>query len=170
MYAGEISGLKLGKATRDAFGDTLKELGAEYPNLVTVDGDVGNSTRTEPFMKASSRVASVVAYFPPTDLRGMTRGLEAGTTGRFPALNYEREKAPDYSPIVFVTPDDPPTLLIHGRADRLVPLVGSQALVRRKPEWQLEVFDDIGHVPQLEAPARFVDTMVRWLRGRSPRA
>ncbi len=52
MYAGEISGLKLGKATRDAFGDALKELGAEYPNLVTVDGDVGNSTRTEPFALA----------------------------------------------------------------------------------------------------------------------
>ncbi len=52
MYAGEISGLKLGKATRDAFGDTLKELGAELPNLVTVDGDVGNSTRTELFALA----------------------------------------------------------------------------------------------------------------------
>jgi transketolase len=52
MYAGEISGLKLGKATRDAFGDALKELGAELPNLVTVDGDVGNSTRTELFAQA----------------------------------------------------------------------------------------------------------------------
>lgn len=52
MYAGEISGLKLGKATRDAFGDALKELGAELPNLVTVDGDVGNSTRTELFAHA----------------------------------------------------------------------------------------------------------------------
>lgn len=52
MYFGEISGLKLGKATRDAFGDELKELGAKYPNLVTVDGDVGNSTRTEVFATA----------------------------------------------------------------------------------------------------------------------
>jgi len=52
MYAGEISGLKLGQATRDAFGDALKELGATCPNLVTVDGDVGNSTRTEPFALA----------------------------------------------------------------------------------------------------------------------
>lgn len=52
MYPGEISGLKLGQATRDAFGEALKELGAENPSLVTVDGDVGNSTRTEPFSKA----------------------------------------------------------------------------------------------------------------------
>jgi glycerol-3-phosphate dehydrogenase len=61
-----------------------------------------------------------------------------------------------------------PTLLIHGRDDRLVPLAASQALVRRKPGWSLETFDDIGHVPQLESPSRFVDAVVRWLQ--SPRA
>ncbi len=49
MTIGEASGLQMGQATRDAFGDALKELGASYPNVVTVDGDVGNSTRTEPF-------------------------------------------------------------------------------------------------------------------------
>ena len=52
MQIGEASGLELGQATRDAFGDALKELGQKYPNLVTVDGDVGNSTRTEGFAKA----------------------------------------------------------------------------------------------------------------------
>jgi glycerol-3-phosphate dehydrogenase len=63
-----------------------------------------------------------------------------------------------------------PTLVIHGRADRLVPLASSQALVRRKPGWALEVFDDIGHVPQLEASARFVETVAGWLRSRPRRA
>jgi transketolase len=52
MAIGELSGLKMGQATRDAFGDALKELGEKYPNVVTVDGDVGNSTRTEPFALA----------------------------------------------------------------------------------------------------------------------
>lgn len=52
MYLGEISGLKIGQATRDAFGDALKDLGSKYPEIVTVDGDVGNSTRTEVFAKA----------------------------------------------------------------------------------------------------------------------
>jgi transketolase len=41
--------LKLGKATRDAFGTALAKLGAEYPDLVVLDGDVHNSTRTEFF-------------------------------------------------------------------------------------------------------------------------
>lgn len=52
MAIGEAAGLKLGKAVRDAFGTALKDLGNEFPNLVTVDGDVGNSTRTEVFAKA----------------------------------------------------------------------------------------------------------------------
>jgi transketolase len=49
MAIGEKSGLKMGKATRDAFGAALRDLGEEFPNVVTVDGDVGNSTRTEWF-------------------------------------------------------------------------------------------------------------------------
>lgn len=44
--------LKLGPATRDAFGEALAELGREDPALVVVDADVSNSTRTEYFAKA----------------------------------------------------------------------------------------------------------------------
>src|SRR4051794_40851092 len=40
-----------GKATRDAFGRALEALGEQYPELVVVDGDVSNSTRTEWFGK-----------------------------------------------------------------------------------------------------------------------
>jgi transketolase len=42
---------ELGKATRDAFGRALEALGADHPNLVVLDGDVSNSTRTEWFGK-----------------------------------------------------------------------------------------------------------------------
>lgn len=49
---GTTSGLKLGQATRDAFGDALKDLGSQFPDVVVVDGDVGNSTRIEVFAKA----------------------------------------------------------------------------------------------------------------------
>ncbi len=51
MNIGQKSGLTMGKATRDAFGRALESLGEKYPNVVTVDGDVGNSTRTEWFAK-----------------------------------------------------------------------------------------------------------------------
>ena len=51
MNAGKQTGLKEGPATRDAFGKSLKEIGRQNPNLVVVDGDVSNSTRTEDFAK-----------------------------------------------------------------------------------------------------------------------
>lgn len=42
---------ELGKATRDAFGRALEALGATHPDVVIVDADVSNSTRTEWFGK-----------------------------------------------------------------------------------------------------------------------
>jgi transketolase len=42
---------KMGKSTREAFGLALAEVGAEHPEIVVVDGDVNNSTRTEHFAK-----------------------------------------------------------------------------------------------------------------------
>lgn len=52
MNPGAAIGLPLGEPTRNAFGEALRDLGAAYPNLVVVDGDVGNSTRTEVFAQA----------------------------------------------------------------------------------------------------------------------
>jgi transketolase len=40
---------KMGKATRDAFGEALAKLGGERRDIVVLDGDVHNSTRTEYF-------------------------------------------------------------------------------------------------------------------------
>ncbi len=39
-------------ATRESYGATLKELGAEYPNLVVLDADLAASTKTGVFQKA----------------------------------------------------------------------------------------------------------------------
>ena len=43
--------MKLGKSTREAFGLALAKLGEQYPDLVVLDGDVHNSTRTDIFAK-----------------------------------------------------------------------------------------------------------------------
>ncbi len=39
-------------ATRDAYGDTLKELGAKYDNLIVLDADLAEATKTIKFKKA----------------------------------------------------------------------------------------------------------------------
>ncbi|NLG96866.1 MAG: transketolase family protein [Chloroflexi bacterium] len=51
MDLGKSIGLKMGKATRDAFGEALIEIGKEKPDFIVLDGDVANSTRTEGFAK-----------------------------------------------------------------------------------------------------------------------
>lgn len=72
---------------------------------------------------ADGRVAAVVAYYPPVDLRN-----RVGPSERFPALDFSADAASAISPILFVTEDDPPTMLIHGDADTLVPLADSEIL------------------------------------------
>ena len=57
-----------------------------------------------------------------------------------------------------------PTLLIHGERDRLVPVSMARATARRRPDWTLEIFDDCGHVPQIEQPDRFVRVTADWLQ------
>jgi transketolase len=49
MNIGKSIGLEYGPPTRNAFGDALAALGKENKNIVVVDGDVGNSTRTDYF-------------------------------------------------------------------------------------------------------------------------
>jgi acetyl esterase/lipase len=106
--------------------------GGHLALMIGLASDNGDATAKEDFMKVSDRVEAVVAWFPPVDLRPLARGLNpppsGGVLDHFPALNFEKEKAADYSPIVFVTPDDPPTLLIHGDKDDLVNISNSQII------------------------------------------
>ncbi len=109
--------------------------GGHLSLVLGMASDAGDASAEEPFMRESDRVASVVAYYPPVDLRTMARGAVPATEGqRFPALNFEKEKAADISPILFVTPDDPPTLLIHGDADTTVNISHSQRMFQALQE------------------------------------
>lgn len=44
-------GLKLGKATRDAYGEALAALGREHADIVVLDADLAKSTKSYPFAK-----------------------------------------------------------------------------------------------------------------------
>jgi transketolase len=83
MAIGDKAGLKMGQATRDAFGDALKDLGATHPEIVTVDGDVGNSTRTEVFAHAFPDRAFQVGI-AESNLVGVGGGLAAN--GKTPVV------------------------------------------------------------------------------------
>ncbi|HWP42060.1 MAG TPA: alpha/beta hydrolase [Blastocatellia bacterium] len=145
--------------------------GGHLSLMLGTASDNGDPEAKEDFMKVSNRVASVVAYFPPVDLRPLARGIRPapapGERGdRFPALNFEKEKAPDYSPILHVSPDDPPTLLIHGDKDELVPLSNSQriyeAFQKNNVKTQLIIIEGAGHGFRGEDARRASTAMVEW--------
>ena len=56
-----------------------------------------------------------------------------------------------------------PTLVIQGARDRLVPLATTRTLHALRPDWSLEVCEDIGHTPQLEDAERCVAILTEWL-------
>jgi pimeloyl-ACP methyl ester carboxylesterase len=56
-----------------------------------------------------------------------------------------------------------PTLVVHGDRDLLIPLVAARDMVRRRPDWTLEVFEGVGHVPMMETPNLFVKVVNQWL-------
>jgi pimeloyl-ACP methyl ester carboxylesterase len=55
-----------------------------------------------------------------------------------------------------------PVLLLHGRRDRLVPVAYAEEVLRRYPAWRGRIFPDLGHVPQLEAPGRWLSEVADW--------
>jgi dipeptidyl aminopeptidase/acylaminoacyl peptidase len=61
-------------------------------------------------------VSAIVAFFAPADLRGIPDFMKA----MFPALDFDSTLAASVSPVLFASPGDPPTLLIHGDKDYVV--------------------------------------------------
>jgi pimeloyl-ACP methyl ester carboxylesterase len=59
-------------------------------------------------------------------------------------------------------------LMLHGARDRFVPLAFARSAARRHPQLELRVFPDLGHVPQLEAPERWLAAVRSWLGAGSP--
>lgn len=56
-----------------------------------------------------------------------------------------------------------PTLVVWGDEDQLVGRPVIDGLVKRRPGWDLHVFEGIGHVPMLECPDAHLQVVERWL-------
>ena len=59
-----------------------------------------------------------------------------------------------------------PVLVIHGQRDRLVPHRFAEAATARRAGWELVSLGGVGHVPQMEAPERWLDAVATWLDAR----
>ncbi|MEX0755308.1 MAG: alpha/beta hydrolase [Actinomycetota bacterium] len=59
-----------------------------------------------------------------------------------------------------------PVLVVHGRDDRFVPAASAERAWLDHPDWSLRILNDCGHVPQLEAPERWLTAVEDWLEDR----
>lgn len=118
----------------ERFGVLGKSAGGHLALMLGTTGDDGRDAAEEPVEAHSSRVAAVVAYVPPTDLRVAVWEAPESLPAyrRYPALDLPLDQAAAHSPLVQVSPDDAPSLVIMGGQDELVP--------PRHGEWIAEKF------------------------------
>ena len=136
--------------------------GGHLSLMLGLASDDGAVDSNDEILRTPARVAAVVAYYPPVDLRAIV-----GPSERFPALDFAEEQAASISPILFASPDDPPTLLIHGDADMLVNVENSEvmfeALQGKRVESELIIVPGGDHGFRLPADReRAQQAMVEW--------
>lgn len=106
--------------------------GGHLTLMLATTGDDGDPAAKEEVLKSSSRITAGVAFFPPTDLRGWTTDPPAEIKKHAslkPPLSFDSAKEAEVSPILHVTEDDAPVLLIHGDKDLLVPIEHSEKIM-----------------------------------------
>ena len=114
---------------------------------------------SEPVVAAHVEVARQRADFPDAD-RDLSAAVRSviTTAGYLTGHGYRQA----------VRSVDCPVLVLHGDADRLVPVSAARAAVRSCPSWALVVLPGIGHVPQLEAPEDCAAVINQWLGAKVP--
>src|SRR5262249_42987077 len=120
-------------------------------------GDTGDPKAKDPVDRESSRVQAVTCLFPPTDFLNygkpgeiaLGRGVLKDFRAPFDFQEFDEKDhsykpitdeakilkiGVDISPIYHVTAKSPPTLIIHGDADVLVPIQQAEAIVAKFKE------------------------------------
>ncbi len=122
----------------DRIGAMGMSAGGHLSLMLATTGDDGDSNASDPILRVSSRVAAVAALVPPSDLRVAVWEAEESLPAyrNFPALEMSVKEAAKYSPLVFVTTDDAPSLVISGTKDTLVP--------PKHGKWIADAFQEIG--------------------------
>lgn len=135
--------------------------GGHLSLMLGTASDTGNPQSADPVERVSNRVQAVVAIFPPTRIDEFFKLKE-----QFPALDFPVEKADSVSPLLHVSSDDPPTLLIHGDKDELVPIDQSErieaAFRNAKVPTELMVVPGAGHSFNQKEQIQAQNRMLEW--------
>jgi dipeptidyl aminopeptidase/acylaminoacyl peptidase len=120
--------------------------------MLATTADAGDPNSLDPVARQSDKIAAAVALYPPTDIRGWTTNPPdaiKAIPALKPPLAFDASREPDLSPLLHVTADTAPTLLIHGDKDPLVPIEHSRhmiaALEKMHVTSNLIVIEGAGH-------------------------
>jgi acetyl esterase/lipase len=138
----------------DRIGITGGSAGGHLSLMLATAGTRGDSGAKDPIDRESSRVQAVACFFPPTDFLnygkpgeialgcGILKDFRApfdfhefdsGRKAFVPTTDVGKivEIGRRISPLYHVSPDDPPTLIIHGDRDFLVPIQQAETIVEK---------------------------------------
>ena len=125
------------------FGVTGASAGGHLSLILGTQGGPGKTSAKDPVDRESSAVQAVACFFPPTDFANWSApgddGVGYGKTIQFkPAFGPRSDTAAgrqalskEISPIEFVHSNMPPILIMHGDADKLVPIYQAQIFEKR---------------------------------------
>ncbi len=172
-------------------GITGGSAGGHLSLTMGTQGGPGDPDAKDPIDRESSAIQCVACFFPPTDFLNYGKPHEDATgVGTLAAFNaafgprfensWDRKiLGREISPIYFVTSNLPPTLILHGNKDNLVPIQQSETFVAKAHESgataRLVVKEGQGHgwfvdLPNdLEMFADWFDQYLRGIKNENPR-
>ena len=130
----------------EKFGITGGSAGGHLSLTMGTQGAPGKPDAKDPIDRENSAVQSVACYFPPTDFLnygkpgedavgvGILKEYKPAFGPRSDTEEGRQKLGQEISPINFITAKLPPTLIIHGDADTLVPIQQAESFVKRAEE------------------------------------
>jgi acetyl esterase/lipase len=127
-------------------GITGASAGGHLSLTMATQGAKGDSNAKDPVDRESSEIQCVACFFPPTDFLnygqpgedavgvGVLKNYQAAFGPRTGTAEERQKLGREISPIYFVHSNQAPVLIIHGDADKLVPIYQAQQFVKRCQE------------------------------------
>jgi acetyl esterase/lipase len=127
----------------NCLGITGASSGGELALMIATQGGPGPADAKDPINRGSSAVQAAAVFFPPTDFLNWgaagVNGVGVGSMAPLKAAFGPLANTPsgretlgkEISPIYYLTSNLPPTLIIHGSADQVVPIQQSYEFIKK---------------------------------------
>jgi len=126
----------------ERLGITGASAGGHLTLTIAVKGSPGNPEAKDPVDRESSAVQCAACFFPPTDFLnyggpgedavgvGTLKNFKPAFGPRSDTAEGRQELGREISPIYFIHSNMPPVLIIHGDADKLVPIYQAEIFIK----------------------------------------